>query len=382
MEQRDTKYIDQLTWLRGIAAFFVIVSHTFRATEVQYTGQDQASHFLPLNILDLGSFGVVLFFVLSGATLYLSNAHKVRGIGVTRFYIKRVFRIWPAFAIALLCYMAFMPIFAHYYVSPTGHWVEKQFLTPYSFSDVASYLSLTFNITGPRSLFNNAFWSLPVEFQYYLVFPLIVLSLRYLSLAGPFLFGIALYLLPRFGIIHFENDDVFLLALSFCGGVIIAHLYRTTTFRLQGMPALVILGACILGASAISHSYIQLPDLPMVSNKWNWYIGLGIVAVFASLFTQARFHGAVEKFLGHYGKISYSTYLYHNLFVGLSVLILIHSGIASGPARLAFTFLFTLVGSYVVASASFKYVEAPFMKIGRRFSASASGQAVPVTPGR
>ena len=382
MEKRDTRYIDQLTWLRGIAAFFVIVSHTFRATEVQYTGQDQASHFLPLNMLDLGSFGVVLFFVLSGATLYLSNAHKVQGIGVTGFYIKRVFRIWPAFAIALVCYMAFMPIFANYYVSPLGHWVEKQFLMSYSVSDVISYLTLTFNITGPRSLFNNAFWSLPVEFQYYLVFPLIVLSLRYLNVAGPFLFGIALYLLPRFGLVSFENDDVFLLALSFCGGVIIAYLYQATGFRLKGVTALVLLGACILGASAISQSFVRLPDLPMVSNKWNWYIGLGILAVFASLFTQARFHGAVERFLGHYGRISYSTYLFHNLFVGLSVLILIHSGITSGMGRLAFTFLFTVIGSFVVASASFKYVEAPFMRIGRQLSTSAGGQRVSTSPER
>lgn len=376
MEKRDTKYIDQLTWLRGIAAFFVIVSHTFRATEVRYSGQDQASHFLPLSILDLGSFGVVLFFVLSGATLYLSNAHKVQGVGVAGFYVKRVFRIWPAFAIALVCYMAFMPIFATYYVSPLGHWVEKQFLMSYSFSDVISYLTLTFNVTGPRSLFNNAFWSLPVEFQYYLVFPLVVLSLRFLNIAGPLLFGIALYLLPRMGLIRFENDDVFLLALSFCGGVIVAYLYRATGFRLKGATALVVLAACILGASAISHSLIRLPELPMVSNKWNWYIALGIVAVFASLFTQARFHGAVERFLGHYGRISYSTYLFHNLFVGLSVLILIHSGITSGMGRLAFTFLFTVIGSFVVASASFKYVEAPFMNIGRKLAASTGRQRV------
>ena len=38
-------YLEQLTWLRGLAAFFVIVSHTIRATEVQYSAKDQASDF-------------------------------------------------------------------------------------------------------------------------------------------------------------------------------------------------------------------------------------------------------------------------------------------------------------------------------------------------
>jgi len=65
-------YIEQLTWLRGFAAFLVIVSHTLRATEVEYLKGDEASSNILMTLLDLGSFGVVLFFVLSGCTLYIS----------------------------------------------------------------------------------------------------------------------------------------------------------------------------------------------------------------------------------------------------------------------------------------------------------------------
>ena len=43
LNSHNKKYINQLTWLRGIAAFFVIVSHTINATGVKYGPTDQAS---------------------------------------------------------------------------------------------------------------------------------------------------------------------------------------------------------------------------------------------------------------------------------------------------------------------------------------------------
>ena len=59
-------HLEQLTYLRGIAAFFVLVSHTLRATEVKYNSNDEVGDFVIMSLFDMGSFGVVLFFVLSG----------------------------------------------------------------------------------------------------------------------------------------------------------------------------------------------------------------------------------------------------------------------------------------------------------------------------
>lgn len=108
----DKQYLDILTWLRAIAAFFVVVSHSLRTAEVSYFPGDSEVFFLPLNIVDLGTFGVTLFFALSGCTLYISNSDKIESFkSLPSFYIKRFFRIWPIFFVSLLVYILFIEFF-------------------------------------------------------------------------------------------------------------------------------------------------------------------------------------------------------------------------------------------------------------------------------
>ncbi|MCF6325013.1 MAG: acyltransferase [Gammaproteobacteria bacterium] len=362
--KEPSDYIDQLTWLRGIAAFFVIVSHTVRATEVKYGSNDEISNFLLMSLLDLGSFGVVLFFVLSGCTLYISSSDKVRHKEIITFYIKRFFRIWPAFVVSLVLYIGFSFIFSALYINPQGHWVEKQFLSQASIYDVFSYLSFTFNITGPGGLFNNAYWSLPVEFQYYIIFPVIVASLRY-GVLGPVVIGVSLFLFPRLGFFDFDNNIVFTLAFSFCGGVLVGYIYKKTKFRIKSFTGIIILAILVGIVSAITNSYIVLPDIPVVSGKWNWYGGIAIITVFVALVTKINLYNSIEMFLKHYGTISYSTYLYHNIFIAIAVLFIIHFEIYDSSLRLFITFFFTLIASYFCAIASYMYIEKPSIELGR-----------------
>jgi peptidoglycan/LPS O-acetylase OafA/YrhL len=362
--KEPSDYIDQLTWLRGIAAFFVIVSHTVRATEVKYSSNDEISSFFLMSLFDLGNFGVVLFFVLSGCTLYISNSDKVRYKDIVTFYIKRFFRIWPAFVVSLVLYIGFGFIFSALYIDPQSHWVEKQFLTQYSIYDLFSYLSFTFNITGPGGLFNNAYWSLPVEFQYYVIFPVIVASLRY-GVLGPVVLGLSLYLLPKLGFFDFDRNTVFTLAFSFCGGVLVGYIYKKTEFRIKSFIGIIILAVLLSIVVAIRHSYIVLPDIPVVSGKWNWYGGIAIITVFVALVTKINLYNRIEIFLKHYGTISYSTYLYHNLFIAIAVLFIIRFEIYDSSLRLFITFFFTLVASYLLATASYIYIEKPSIVFGR-----------------
>ncbi len=363
-EKSNGNYIDQLTWLRGLAAFFVIVSHTIRATEVKYSTEDQTSGSTLLSLFDIGSFGVVLFFALSGCTLYISNSNKVSRQYLVIFYVKRFFRIWPAFVISLAVYMVFRFVFATYYGEPQGHWVEQQLLLPYSIYDVFSYLTFTFNVTGPEGLFNNAYWSLPVEFQYYLIFPIIIASLKF-GVIGPIILSIALYFFPKFGLYQFDSNTVFTLAFSFCGGVLVGYIYKKHLFHINTFSGLFLFFSLMCTASAISQSYITLPDFPIISGVWNWYGALAIASVFIVLITKVNLHHKIELLLKHYGTISYSTYLYHNLFIAIAVLFIINFEIYDKNLRLFVTFFFTLISSYIAASVSYKYIEKPSIVIGR-----------------
>ena len=361
-------YINQLTWLRGIAAFFVIVSHTLRALEVKYSSLDQAIYPVYMYIFDLGNFGVVLFFVLSGCTLYISNSEKVSRQNIYAFYIKRFFRIWPAFAIALIIYIAFSFIFLQFYTHPQGYWIEKQFITEYTFIDIIKYLSLVFNFTGPSGLFNNAFWSLPVEFQYYLIFPLIVFAIKTTGIIGPLVISVIFYITAKLGFYEFfDKDTVFTLAYSFCGGVIIGYLYLNYSYRLGIAVSLLLLALAMSLIISIERTFIQLPALPIVGDKWTWRGLVGIAVVFITLFTKFNIHTKADTFLKHYGTISYSTYLYHNLFIRIAILLLIEFEIHDSTSRILLTTAFAFLLNYIAAVISYKYIEKPFISFGRKF---------------
>jgi peptidoglycan/LPS O-acetylase OafA/YrhL len=362
----NKNYIEQLTWLRGLAAFFVIVSHTIRVTEVKYSVEDEAGHFIIMSFFDLGRFGVVLFFALSGCTLYISNSGKVAGYkNVIIFYIKRFFRIWPAFLVSLVVYIGFSYIFVYGYGVRHGFWVEEQFYSNFSYQELTSYILLIFNITGPEGYFNNAYWSLPVEFQYYLIFPIIVTLLKYVGIVGPIILSIGLYFLPKISLIDFDDNIVFTLAFSFCGGVLVGYIYKNYYLKLNAFLGCLTLVSFIFLASAITNSYITLPDLPLISNKWNWYGGIAIVCVFISLIIKVDMHNKIEIFLKHYGTISYSTYLYHNIFIAISVLFIVNFKIYDSNLKFLITISFTLVCSYIVASMSYVYIEKPSILLGR-----------------
>jgi len=212
------KYLEQLTWLRGLAAFFVVVSHTLYITGKTFSINDEPSYFLPLSLLSLGGFGVALFFCLSGCTLYLSNSNLSNGKSVLKFYIKRFFRIWPAFFCSLLIYCTLIYFFKILYGPADNLWIMERYYIQYSLSDVSNYLLLIFNFTGPNHLFNGAYWSLPVEFQYYLLFPLAIFLLNYIGVFGLIVLGSIFYLYPSFILLNMRLE-LFNYAFVFFGGI-------------------------------------------------------------------------------------------------------------------------------------------------------------------
>jgi len=117
-----------------------------------------------------GWTGVDLFFVLSGyliASQLFKHISKGYDFSIKDFYIRRFFRIVPLYALALLIYFL-VPAFSQRY-GPSPLW---------------KYLTFTQNFglhPGLYPSFTHA-WSLAVEEQFYLVFPLIVAGLFYFKI--------------------------------------------------------------------------------------------------------------------------------------------------------------------------------------------------------
>ena len=361
-------HFEPLTWLRGIAAFLVVISHTLRATQDTYLDNDEPVNWLMLRIFDLGTFGVLLFFTLSGTTLYLSHSKQQKNLSIVPFYIKRFLRIWPAFALSLFVYFIFSFVFRNFYGKASGNWIEQQFLQLPSAADFVSYLTLSFNIFGQKGLFNNAYWSLPVEFQYYLLFPVIILLLPRLKILSPVIIGLALYLAFKLDLGLFNDRRVLMLGFTFCGGVLLGYVYKQYELHVNSCLGTFLLLFFFASASAMTNQFIDIPKVPVISNQW---IMLGLIAlsvVACILFSEIK----LPKFFTHQffklGELSYSLYLYHNLFIGFAVLILIQFNVTNGALRYLLVLMLGGGVSLFVAYWSYLHVELPFMRVGSRLS--------------
>jgi peptidoglycan/LPS O-acetylase OafA/YrhL len=116
-------------------------------------------------ISKFGWTGVDLFFVLSGyliASQLFAKIASGEGVRLKEFFIKRFFRIIPAYAVVVAVYFCFP------YVR------EREALAP-----LWKYLTFTQNLgldISARGTFSHA-WSLCIEEQFYLVLPLILFAL-------------------------------------------------------------------------------------------------------------------------------------------------------------------------------------------------------------
>lgn len=180
-------YYPALTGLRGIAAVWVALYHGWQAA---------GSPTVAIWVLDLtpvlacGYFGVDLFFVLSGFLLGAPFLHaRLHGSpppSLARFWRQRIRRVMPAFLaqvliLSLLTLLASgtLPLAAHQY---------------------PVYLLLLFNLQEGFPLLNPVHWSLPVEWNFYFILPL--LALCFPSTGGwrlPLALSLAFALVCRFG---------------------------------------------------------------------------------------------------------------------------------------------------------------------------------------
>ncbi|MFI5049787.1 MAG: acyltransferase family protein [Gaiellales bacterium] len=153
-----------LDGVRGLAALFVVVNHVFLRAFPGYP-VDRAPLWAAWFIY--GRFAVVVFIVLSGFSLALAPARRGwRLDGISRFVRRRAWRILPAYWAAL----AFSLAVAWLVVAPPGERAPDA-------KSVGVNGLLVQNLVGAPSP-NRSFWSIAVEAQLYILFPVMLLMVR------------------------------------------------------------------------------------------------------------------------------------------------------------------------------------------------------------
>ena len=341
-----------LDGLRGFAALSVAVHHTLLGmgqqtalllyATIQSLDDGYSIATKIALILFPGDVAVAIFFILSGAVLFNSLMHETRPLTSVsaNFIYRRILRIYPALFVSLVVYY-----FALLYSG-----------SPPSFSDFFENAALwSFRVNG-------ATWTLNVEFVVVPVFLAACFAFRRNGAWGMVLFFLALWLgsaLPWFKYPALARVSVFCFVL----GMFIPTRpgeWLANRFPANVWPLLLIL---MLSSSLVIEGLKTRSNIQQIS---------------AALLVMLLYYDKVPSlgrllqspFAQFMGRISYSFYLYHGLFVILIcqyVLGQASIGASNHPLEAALLASLVVVGLTIpVAYLSKGLFEDPFIRLGKR----------------
>lgn len=366
MDTNSTTKFYGLDHLRAVAITYVFLFHYFILSKGE-------PGWLP-GFAGFGWTGVDLFFVLSGfliSSQLFAQMKRGETISFRQFFLKRFFRIIPAFWVTVALYFCF-PLFR-----------EKEALPPlWKFLTFTQNLGLDLQHYGT---FSHA-WSLCVEEHFYLFLPIILIILQafklnskgYLILITLFLIGFAIriysfdYLyLPQ---IKSENNWMYWYK----------YIYYPTYNRLDGL----------LGGVAIAGIYQFMPGIwKNISKYGNLFFIFGLVVLggaYSLCEDQQSFNASVfgypliafgyglmvigalsptsflykwnSKITSFIAMLSYGIYLTHK-----GIIHVIHSLFSDSDIESNTLLIICIVGCVLAAYLLHLAIEKPFMRLRNRF---------------
>ncbi len=313
-----------------------------------------------------GFLGVDLFFVLSGyliTSLLLVEWEARNRIDLVRFWLRRARRLLPALVVVVLASLVLASIFARQYLSHTRSDVLSSLLYYANWHQIVANHSY-FNLMGNPSLLQHT-WSLGVEEQFYIVWPLLLVPglvlvgrkrLRMLVIAGITASAALMWILYNPNSdpsrVYYGTDTRAFLLLM---GILVALVWPWIMRLRRAVPLLELLGiAALVGAVLLFRNMQDFnPTL---------YRGGDLAAAFCfAVLVAAVAHPktGIGQALGvaplrWIGERSYGIYLWH------WPIILLVTGVNTRPSAGVVVGEAALV--LLAASLSFRFVEEPIRR--------------------
>ena len=311
------KYRPEIDGLRAIAVISVIIYH------------------LNENWLSGGFLGVDIFFVISGflITGIIITEIQQNSFSFKQFYTRRIKRIYPAFitVMALVSFIA-SAIFIYNDFNQLRKTIElaTAFLSNFYLGLTQGYFDLSANENPVLHI-----WSLAVEEQYYLIFPLILIlaykkfrEIKVLFIITLILFFILLttsFIPANFykEVLH-QPNIYYLSNLRFPELLIGSLLAIYHNFSNKAK-----LSKQVSNILAILSTLLLFSCLFLMNNDIAFIPGVTLIlpCIFTALIIHTTYQNNViklclsNKVIVFIGKISYSLYLYHWIFIALAYYI-------------------------------------------------------------
>ena len=386
MQKKKSVYLPGLNGLRFIAAFFVIVAHIELIKGVfgfiNYWDRPFISY--------SGTLSVTLFFVLSGfliTFLLLTEKKNFGDISIRQFYMRRILRIWPLYFLIVLMGFFLFPGIGVLSIPKYTAAIHDNFETK-----LVLFLAVLPNIAGivfPPVPYISQTWSIGVEEQFYLIWPILIKYTRKYPLV---LFGIIFSLVVITNSLNillscFSEQGYHTEILSFLN--VLKEYFgslRISCMAIGGIGAFLLFFQKKSVLDIVYRRDVQL--MTLILTTLLIYEGINIPycnhEFYSILFciiilnVSSNSHSIVklerQPFV-YLGRISYGLYMYHPLAIVFS-LVFLKNLFNEGHERFFFNLsLYCLSISITIglASLSFLLFETKMLKLKSRFSRVQSG---------
>lgn len=319
-------------------------------------------HFFP-EFINFGFFGVDIFFVISGylITTIIYTQIKDDRFDLSHFYLKRIRRIFP---ITLACLFTCYAI-GWFYLLDFEYAQLGKYIGGGAFSAVNFVAFFETGYFDNSSIFKPLIhlWSLGIEEQFYLIWPLILTLLIYIKKEAQLftLLVISIFL----GVIHInEPNALFYLPhsrfweLLIGGSLAIVKTHKFSSKYLLSIPhnLLSIFGLLLLGAS-----FLFIDEKSIFPGLW------AMLPVVSTIFFISASNSFINKEIlssspfVFIGKISFSLYIWH--WPAISFPAIIYGGIPDLATRFVL-----LIGVIFVSITTYYFIERPIRNSNSRIT--------------
>ena len=330
--------LDHVHGLRGLAALVVVFQHACQM--VREAGHDWFDPLL--DTVNLGRFGVALFFMISGLVIPFS----FRGTTPLRnFAVSRLFRLYPAYWLSI----------------PVLTWVAAVKGVPTDLPTILGNLTMLQWLWGGWNI-GPGYWTLNYEIGFYML-AVALFALRVLGdprlLGGLVLIALLLALAPFVGMAGQISEMPFFVAL-FLLGVLLRDVFVSGAVAAKRW-AFVLVPLAIMTGIVLGGVLVPVPNNANVYFKpFAQASSMSLpIAVFVLVLWLKPQPGPAIMYCG---TISFSLYLFQD--IGLHVLPHVLS-----PREWPLSYMAGVFGlTFIVAALVYRFLEEPMIVIGRRIT--------------
>lgn len=384
----DRVFFPNLNSIRFLAALVVIIHHV-----------EMAKYWFGLPNIYKDSFvggvfgvlGIIMFFVLSGfliTYLLLVEYQRTETISVKSFYLRRIMRIWPVYYLIVICSLFIFPNISFFDIPVLSEHVHDNF-----FAKSLYYLSFLPNVgytIYPHIPYASQTWSVGVEEQFYLLWPVLMLYAVKRKRVLQVLIGVIVFYLSikTYVLIDYHSNEASIPALR---RWLFWDHFAIDCMAIGGVGAYLLFYQKHKILKVLFNKYLQIAlylTVAVITVKgWTmpWYNNEWYAIIFMVLILNLAANGKSVlnlefKLLNYLGKISYGLYMYHNLVLTVVLKLIIIYPIVY-PGTLAGGIVYHIValgGTIIVSAISYEYFEKWFLSLKGRYTTVSSGNEVKI----